>query len=230
MKGVGAAKVTLCLCAAIWTSVKTVLFIGSFTKLVSLTSGARWNREHIPLFAVGEDICYCFTQTLLFFLSTIMLCLVLSAGGSSEEEEGSWQVWYFFLGFEGQPPACFLFYQRCCVANQGDGGHLLKSEEAVCVGYIEPEIAIAMLNFIFDCWIFRRHLVTCGNLVHKSFLSIGYLSNKYRKSGPFLISANFSLLGGIPAGSCTNSLYCWRNTLGSFLSWRSCKNHSISET
>lgn len=123
-EGVGAAKVALCLCAAIWTSVKTVLFIGSFTKLVSLTSSshfwARWNREHIPLFAVAEDVCCCLTQTLFFFLSTIMLWLVLSAGDNCEEDEGPWQVWYFFLGFESQPPVCFLFCQRCCVARRGD--------------------------------------------------------------------------------------------------------------
>lgn len=48
--------------------------------------------EHIPLFAVGEDICCCLALALLFFLSTIMLWLVLSAGGASEEDEGSWQV------------------------------------------------------------------------------------------------------------------------------------------
>lgn len=47
----------------------------------------------------------------------------------------------------------------------------------LCMECIHPEIATAKLNSIFDCWTFWRHLITLGNLVHKSFLSIGYLSH-----------------------------------------------------
>ncbi|KAJ7396173.1 hypothetical protein BTVI_147555 [Pitangus sulphuratus] len=38
----------------------------------------------------------------------------------------------------------------------------LGKVKKLCVGRVEPGIATVMLNFVFDCGTFQRHLVTSG--------------------------------------------------------------------
>lgn len=110
-------------------------------------------REHIPLFAVGEDLCCCLTQTLLFFWAQeccgwycllVVIVRKMKAPGKSDISSLAMKV-SLLSGFCSAKDSVWL--------NEVVWVTLGKVRK-LCMECIHPEIATAKLNSIFDCWTF----------------------------------------------------------------------------